>query len=46
MKELGIQMKHSPRDLLSGADANEDEVRLGSLLLCMQVLEYFLYASS
>ena len=27
VKDLGIRMKQSPRDLLSGADVNDDEVR-------------------
>ena len=36
VKELGIQMNPSPRDLLSGADANEDEVSYPFLLLYVQ----------
>ena len=36
MKELGIQMKPSPRDLLSGADANEDEVSIEAIFKCTE----------
>lgn len=32
VKDLGIQLKQSPRELLLGADANEDEVNSLSFL--------------
>ena len=36
VKDLGIQMNPSPRDLLSGADANEDEVSNEAIFTCTQ----------
>lgn len=48
VKDLRIEMKQSPRDLLIGADANEDEVRrfLEGILPGYSVLLYSQYLTS